>query len=225
MKILSIISLLFCVSICYATDHTTNYTADHTTDQVKHDQVNELPIGLTLQVLDAETLDGFGIQNGGGLAVTEIENGSVAHGKGMRIGDVIIKINGAYVKELKQYRAKVLKALPNSTVTLEIFRNGVIRNMVFHRVKIYGVHVHFDLKRGYLIEKTTSHLSHIKGCYIRSINNLKEWRTHIEQLFTKSKLLLLLECNGDKRFVTIKNKSSHLGVWKSEKRRKNKIIL
>jgi serine protease Do len=63
-----------------------------------------------------------GVNDTGGCRLTEVEENSPAARAGLKVGDVVIKVNGREVKVSAGFRRWVSEAAPGDTLNLEIKR-------------------------------------------------------------------------------------------------------
>jgi serine protease Do len=69
---------------------------------VTDDKVKSL--GLTVQPLTSELAEQYGVEKMEGVLVSEVEQGSAAERKGIRVGDVITDVAGKPVNNIKQFQ-------------------------------------------------------------------------------------------------------------------------
>ena len=86
--------------------------------------------GMTLSNVDREAAEEFGIdENIKGVVIVNVKQGSVADGKGLKKGDVIIQVNRVKISstdELKKLNEEAKRAKKSSVLML-ILRNGMRR--------------------------------------------------------------------------------------------------
>jgi serine protease Do len=83
-------------------------------------------IGVSLQPVDKDIADAFGLPKAEGALVSEVVKDSPADKGGLKQGDIILKSNGTVVKSVGGFRNEVSLMKPGSTVKLEINRKGQI---------------------------------------------------------------------------------------------------
>jgi Do/DeqQ family serine protease len=81
-------------------------------------------LGVVVQPLTPDMAESLELKNGTGVIVSSVQEGGAAERAGVRRGDVIIKLNGADVKDSNSFRNRVASTAPNSQVMLTIIRNG-----------------------------------------------------------------------------------------------------
>ncbi|HYL37076.1 MAG TPA: DegQ family serine endoprotease [Bryobacteraceae bacterium] len=94
-------------------------------DQImKHGKVTRGYMGILPQELTPELARQFGMPNGHGVAIAQVEADSPAQRAGLKVGDVITAINGNTVEDVNAFRLEVAGFAPGTTVHLKVARNG-----------------------------------------------------------------------------------------------------
>lgn len=83
-------------------------------------------IGVSLQPVDKDIADAFGLPKAEGALVSEVVKDSPADKGGLKQGDIILKCNGNPVKSVGGFRNEVSLMSPGSSVKLEVNRKGQI---------------------------------------------------------------------------------------------------
>jgi serine protease Do len=86
-------------------------------------------IGVSLQPVDKDIADAFGLNRPEGALVSEVVKDSPADKGGLKQGDIILKCNGNPVKSVGGFRNDVSLMAPGSTAKLEINRKGQIMTL------------------------------------------------------------------------------------------------
>jgi serine protease Do len=81
-------------------------------------------LGVNIQEVSPAIAKALGLGGPEGALVTAVSNDSPAEKAGLKVGDVILSINGAAVTERNQLRMQVSMMRPNQNVKLKVFRNG-----------------------------------------------------------------------------------------------------
>ncbi len=81
-------------------------------------------LGIQIGNLDYSTAQAFGLERAEGALVQSVEDGTPASEAGVRHGDVILGVDGRPVKTTRDLIAYVSAKGPDSTVTLDILRDG-----------------------------------------------------------------------------------------------------
>lgn len=79
--------------------------------------------------IDAEDLSGqlgsyFGAPDGEGVLVREVKSGTPAEKAGLKVGDVVTKIDGERVRTVSELRQKMREKREKKTVSLSVIRKG-----------------------------------------------------------------------------------------------------
>jgi serine protease Do len=81
-------------------------------------------LGVTIQEVNQQLADSFGLKNPGGALVAAVEENGPAAKAGIKAGDVILKFNGHAISSSSELPAQVADVKPGTKATLEISRNG-----------------------------------------------------------------------------------------------------
>jgi serine protease Do len=94
-------------------------------DQImKSGKVTRGFLGITPQELTPDMAKAFNMPNGHGVAISTVVSGSPAAKAGLKVGDVIIAVNGSPVEDVNSFRLEIAGFAPGTTVHLKIERNG-----------------------------------------------------------------------------------------------------
>ncbi len=94
-------------------------------DQImKTGKVTRGYLGILPQELTPEMAKAFGMPNGHGVAIAQVEPNSPAQKAGLKVGDVITAVNGTPADDVNSFRLQVAGFAPNTTVHLKVERNG-----------------------------------------------------------------------------------------------------
>jgi serine protease Do len=83
---------------------------------------SELKLGLDVQDLTPELAEKFKLKDTGGVLVTKVDQGSVAHVEGLREGDLIKEVNRAEVGSVPEFMTAVSKVKRGETILLRVLR-------------------------------------------------------------------------------------------------------
>jgi serine protease Do len=83
-------------------------------------------LGVQINNLTYEQAQAFGLESGSGALVGRVEEGTPASKAGLRHGDIILSVDGIKVKQTRDLIGYVSAKEPNSSVTLEVWRDGKI---------------------------------------------------------------------------------------------------
>ncbi len=81
-------------------------------------------LGISAEDLDGQLGNYFGVPDGEGILVREVESNSPAEKAGFKAGDVIVKIAGNRVKNLGEMREKLRDKRDDKTVQVTVLRRG-----------------------------------------------------------------------------------------------------
>jgi len=86
-------------------------------------------LGVQIQPVTAEIAESLGLKKAAGAMVAEPQSGSPAAKAGIESGDVITAVNGAQVKDARELARTIGMMAPDSSVKLDIVRNGEPRSI------------------------------------------------------------------------------------------------
>jgi serine protease Do len=81
-------------------------------------------LGVTVKALTSELADQFGVERMEGVIVTEVQQGSAAFRKGIRVGDVITEVDRKPVTTAKEFREAVKAADTKKGVMVNFTTRG-----------------------------------------------------------------------------------------------------
>ena len=81
-------------------------------------------LGMTVEDLTPELAKNFGLSEGKGVVVVQVEDGSSAAEAGLRAGDVILEIDQSPVKDAKDFGRKIESYKAGDTVLILAKRRG-----------------------------------------------------------------------------------------------------
>ncbi len=86
-------------------------------------------IGVTIQEVDQQLADSFGLDRPHGALVSGVENGSPADRAGVQPGDVITGLDGVAIDRSSELPARISRLKPGSSATLELWRDRSRRSL------------------------------------------------------------------------------------------------
>ena len=86
-------------------------------------------LGVSLQPVDKDIADAFGLDKAEGALISDISKDSPADKAGLKQGDIILEYNGTTIKSLGGFRNDVSLMSPGSIVNLKVYRKGKIINI------------------------------------------------------------------------------------------------
>lgn len=106
-----------------------NMVKQITEQLIEHGEVKRGRIGFSAQDLTPELAQAFGITRNKGVVIARVENNSPADKAGMKVGDVIIEVNGREVQSSAQVRNEIGLLRIGESVKINILRNGKPRTL------------------------------------------------------------------------------------------------
>jgi serine protease Do len=86
-------------------------------------------LGVVIQNVTQGLADSFGLPRPEGALVSTVEKGGPAEHAGIEAGDVILKLNGALLKDSSELPVQIASLAPGTSVNLEIWRNHETRDV------------------------------------------------------------------------------------------------
>ena len=103
-----------------------NMALDITDQLIKFGKVKRGYLGVSAQDLTTDLSKAFGIDTNKGSIITQVQKDSPADTAGIKIGDVVTKINGQAIKNTAAMRNKIGLLKLNSTISMQLSRKGKI---------------------------------------------------------------------------------------------------
>lgn len=91
---------------------------------IEHGEVRRGHLGLSVQALNLELVQAFGIDTRSGVVVTEVEPDSPAAAAGLRPGDVVTRLGDRSVRTPTDFRARAAVVMVGDTVEVAFRRGG-----------------------------------------------------------------------------------------------------
>jgi serine protease Do len=99
--------------------------AKNVMDQILlHGKVVRGYLGIYIQDVTPELAKQFGLNQGGGVLVGDVEPGKPAAKAGLKKGDIILKLNGVPLESRNELQLKISQTPPGTPVTLDVWRDG-----------------------------------------------------------------------------------------------------
>ena len=105
-----------------------NMALDVTQQLLKYGKVRRGYLGVSAQDLTSDLSKAFGISTKWGAIITRVQEGSPAYVAGIRVGDVVVKINNQIIENTSAMRNKIGLLKLNSIISMQINRKGEILN-------------------------------------------------------------------------------------------------
>jgi serine protease Do len=87
-------------------------------------KVTRSRIGVSIQDVNAQLADSFGLDRPRGALVGMVEDGSPGQKGGVQAGDVILKVDGTPIETSSQVPVLIAAKRPGSAVSVEVWRDG-----------------------------------------------------------------------------------------------------
>ena len=103
-----------------------NMALDITDQLIRFGKVKRGYLGVSAQDLTTDLSKAFGINTNKGSIITQVQKNSPADKAGIKIGDVVTKINGQAIKNTAAMRNKIGLLKLNSTISMQLSRKGKV---------------------------------------------------------------------------------------------------
>ncbi|HAS90491.1 MAG TPA: peptidase [Desulfovibrio sp.] len=104
--------------------------AKNVINQLKTDhKVSRGWLGVTIQDSDAKTAKALGLKGGKGALVNSVNPGDPADKGGMKVGDVILKVDGQKIDNTNDLLRTVAALPPGKSVNIKVWRKGREKNL------------------------------------------------------------------------------------------------
>ena len=103
-----------------------NMALDITDQLIKFGKVKRGYLGVSAQDLTTDLSKAFGIDTNKGSIITKVQKNSPADKAGIKIGDVVTKINGQAIKNTAAMRNKIGLLKLNSIISMQLSRKGKV---------------------------------------------------------------------------------------------------
>ncbi len=94
-----------------------------------HGKVSRGRLGVTIQEMNQQLADSFGLDNANGALVSSVEKNSAADKAGIEPGDVILKFNGKDISRSNDLPPLVSAVAPGTKAKVEVWRKGKTREI------------------------------------------------------------------------------------------------
>jgi serine protease Do len=103
---------------------------------VANGKVTRSRIGVSIQDVDAQLADSFGLDRPRGALVGMVESDGPGEKAGIKAGDVILKVNGKSIENSAQVPGMVAATAPGSAVKIEVWRDRSEKTLTAHPEEI-----------------------------------------------------------------------------------------
>ena len=106
-----------------------NMAKQITAQLLEHGEVRRGRLGFVVQDLTPELAEAFGVARKKGVVVARVEAKSPAQKAGVKVGDIIVTVNGREVENSAQVRNEIGLLRVGAQVRIEVLRNGKTRTL------------------------------------------------------------------------------------------------
>ena len=103
-----------------------NMALDITDQLIKYGKVQRGYLGVSAQDLTEDLSKAFGIKSNNGAIITNVQKDSPAYNAGIKVGDVVVKINNKLIKNAFAMRNAIGLLKLGSVISMEINRKGEV---------------------------------------------------------------------------------------------------
>jgi serine protease Do len=103
---------------------------------VSNGKVTRSRIGVSIQDVNAQLAESFGLDRPRGALVGMVEDDSPGSKAGIKAGDVILKVGQSDIDTSAQVPALIANTRPGSAVNLEVWRNGATKHLTAYPEEI-----------------------------------------------------------------------------------------
>jgi serine protease Do/serine protease DegQ len=96
---------------------------------IEHGEIRRGRLGAQAQDLTPELAHAFGLKQGEGAVITQVDKGSPAHRAGLQPGDIVTEVNGEPVRDANGLRNAIGLLSIGSEVELKLLREGKPRKL------------------------------------------------------------------------------------------------
>jgi len=91
---------------------------------IEHGKISRSVLGVYIQDVDEDLAGSFGLEEKGGVLISQIVEGSAAEEAGLKEGDIVVEMDGKAVGKTAVFRNRVAATPPNSKLKMKVFRDG-----------------------------------------------------------------------------------------------------
>lgn len=91
---------------------------------INHGKVERGYMGLLPEDLNPQMAKQFGRNEGGGVLVSQVSAGTPAAKAGLKVGDIILQVNGQDVSGAEDLRTRIASFEPGTSIQLKVWRDG-----------------------------------------------------------------------------------------------------
>jgi serine protease Do/serine protease DegQ len=107
----------------------TNMARDIAQQLFETGKVSRGHLGASAQDVTAELAQAFGMKNQHGALVTQVTGGTPADRAGLKVGDIIVEVNGRKIRRSSDIRTRIGMLRLGEEVELQVVREGKVLNL------------------------------------------------------------------------------------------------
>ncbi|GAB6066193.1 DegQ family serine endoprotease [Aquifex pyrophilus] len=89
---------------------------------IQHGRVIRGWLGVVIQDITPDMVEALGVREG--VIVSQVVKGSPAEKAGLKVGDVIVAVNGKKIRDARDLQFTIMKIRPGTEITITVIRNG-----------------------------------------------------------------------------------------------------
>jgi serine protease Do/serine protease DegQ len=97
---------------------------------IAHGEVKRGRLGAQAQDLTSELAEAFDLKQGHGAVITQIDKGSAAEKAGLKVGDIVVEVNGKKVRDANTLRNAVGLLRVGTRIKMKVLHEGKPRTLV-----------------------------------------------------------------------------------------------
>jgi serine protease Do len=98
-------------------------------DILRNGKVTRAWLGVATQPVTQDIAKSFGSKDNYGALVSEVEKDSPAAASGLKVGDIVLDVDGQRIEDSRALQLKISMMPPGTAVKLTIFRNGATQEI------------------------------------------------------------------------------------------------
>ena len=99
---------------------------------VKSGKVSRGRIGISIQDVNAQLADSFGLDRPRGALVGSVEQGGPADKGGMKAGDIVVRVDGKLIERDAEVPSLISAIKPGNDTQIEVWRDRAVKKLTVH---------------------------------------------------------------------------------------------
>ena len=91
---------------------------------IANGKISRSVLGILIQNVNGELAERFGLEERGGILISQVIKESAAEEAGLKAGDIIVEMNEKEVGKTGAFRNRIAATPPGTTIKLKLFRDG-----------------------------------------------------------------------------------------------------